>query len=570
MAKEKKQIPKTTKKDFFYELSGTLTILLCLILLSELGAVGIFLKNLFKVIFGDFYFIVVFYLIAQGIFALVKERWFDFKSLRFNGFLLFILSLLLLVHISFLDVYNISSQSILANTIEVYKDILFNSNSSINSFGGGIIGAILSQIFVVLFNKIGAIIFSIIFIVLAFSLMTNLSFRSFVVMINFIIDKLKKFGILVYRYFANINYPNKKEKIKGRNILINLNLLTDVENRGNDLVQMKISHDEKDAIIRLIYQLNGYISKNHIQVGYCHTRFIFYGNFSNVVENKIDSLLNRKILFYNDKTQLIIEAPNKLKKLLSIKGLLLMNLTDVIPLGVEINDMIFYFNPIINQNILISGENGSGVKTFIKSFIITLIFRLKDKFNLVLCDYLDEFSDLKFLPNLMFPVNRRIEKLDDIIDELSVELEKRLNIINEYECENYIKLNIELERKKIKEILPIFVIVNNLDVIRSKGSDLSQKILYFLKFGYKVGIHFIMINRFPGVSGSIIANTKTKILLKTTTIEQSFEIIQSKNGCSLIGNGDAIIVSELSIYHVQLPYISDSDYHRVINKFILN
>ena len=48
--------------------------------------------------------------------------------------------------------------------------------------------------------------------------------------------------------------------------------------------------------------------------------------------------------------------------------------------------------------------------------------------------------------------------------------------------------------------------------------------------------------------------------------------IRKDNGSLVrtIGNGDAIIVSELSIYHVQLPYISDSDYHRVINKFILN
>jgi hypothetical protein len=59
MAKEKKLIPKPTKKDFFYEISGTLTILLCLVLLSELGTVGIILKNLFKILFGDFYFIVV-------------------------------------------------------------------------------------------------------------------------------------------------------------------------------------------------------------------------------------------------------------------------------------------------------------------------------------------------------------------------------------------------------------------------------------------------------------------------------------------------------------------------------
>ena len=58
VAKEKKLNPKSSKKDFFYEISGTLSILLCLILLSELGTVGTILKILSKVIFGDFYFIV--------------------------------------------------------------------------------------------------------------------------------------------------------------------------------------------------------------------------------------------------------------------------------------------------------------------------------------------------------------------------------------------------------------------------------------------------------------------------------------------------------------------------------
>ena len=48
MAKEKKQILKSTKKDFFYEISGTLTILLCLVLLSELGTVGMILKKVSK------------------------------------------------------------------------------------------------------------------------------------------------------------------------------------------------------------------------------------------------------------------------------------------------------------------------------------------------------------------------------------------------------------------------------------------------------------------------------------------------------------------------------------------
>ena len=164
MAKEKKLIPKTTKKDFYYEISGTLTILLCLVLLSELGTVGIVLKNLFKVIFGDFYFVVVIYLIGQGIYALVKEKWFDFKSIRFNGFLLFLFSLFLIVHISFLDLYMISNQTILSSTLQLYKDAIF-SNKYISSYGGGIMGGISAQIFVVLFNKIGAMIFAIIFMI---------------------------------------------------------------------------------------------------------------------------------------------------------------------------------------------------------------------------------------------------------------------------------------------------------------------------------------------------------------------------------------------------------------------
>ena len=91
-----------------------------------------------------------------------------------------------------------------------------------------------------------------------------------------------------------------------------------------------------------------------------------------------------------------------------------------------------------------------------------------------------------------------------------------------------------------------------------------------MKFGYKCGIHFLLINRNGGVDQSIISNIKTKILLKASTIDQSFEVIGSGNACNLVGNGDALFVHELNVYHIQLPFISESDFHRVISKFILN
>lgn len=570
MAKEKKQIPKTTKKDFFYEISGTLTILLCLVLLSELGTVGLILKNLFKLLFGDYYFIIVFYLIGQGIFALVKEKWFDFKSLRFNGFILFLISLFLIVHIAFLDMYNISNSTILSSTIEIYKGSLMESKL-ISSYGGGILGAIIAQIFVVLFNRIGALIFAIIFMILSISFITNLRFSTFITSMRFIFSKSKKFGIVVYRYFKNIDYPEKTNKLRNRHVFINLNLLTDLDTTSNKVLQTRISNDEFDAIISLIYSLNGYISDKKLLIGYSQTRYYITGNVVMISETHLEVILKRKFLFYKEASRIIIEAPNKVKEMLTIKSLLLKAVnSDLIPIGIEINDTILYFNPIVNQNIIISGEIGSGVRTFIKSFIISLIFRLKDNFELILCDFLDQFGDLKFLSNLFYPINKKVELLDDLLDELTIELEKRLNMINEFGVDNYLNLNKALLNKKIDQIKPIFLIINDLDTLRSRSYNTSNKLIYFLKFGYKTGIHLIMINRTCGINNQIIANTKTKLILKTNSLEQSFEILNSKNAYSLIGNGDSLMVLDINIYHLQLPFISDSDFRKVMNKFILS
>ena len=233
-------------------------------------------------------------------------------------------------------------------------------------------------------------------------------------------------------------------------------------------------------------------------------------------------------------------------------------------------DLTLFFSPLVHQNILISGEAGSGIKTFVKSFILSLIFKLKEEFSLILCDYNDEYSDFKYLTNLFYPINRKVDGLDDLLDELTIELERRLLIINEEGVDNYLSLNKILKNKKLDSLKPMFVLINNLDILRKNNFNLNNKILYFFKFGYKCGIHFILINRSSGIDNSIISNIKTKILLKTNTIEQSFEIVGSGNGCSLVGNGDALFVHELSVYHIQLPFVSESDFHRVISKFILN
>lgn len=568
MAKEKKKIEESLPRDFFYEITATLLLLSCLILLSELGAVGSLLKKGFKFIFGDFYFIVVIYLIAHSIYALLKQKWFQIKSLRFNGFLLFILNLLLLVHTSFLSLYNISKNSILADTLNLYKNALLN-NISLESYGGGIIGAIFSQVLIVLLGRIGAIIFGIIFLIMGVSFITNLNFRAIAYGGGIVVKKIKSFFLFIYQYFKNIEPPNKKEFIKKKNLNLNLNLLDDIPPKENESLQLRISSDEKTLLKNALFQNNALINYEKMYVSYTYTRFIFRGLNLDIKENKIDALLGKKSIYYLEKERLIIESPNRIKKILSLKNILLLKLSNTIPLGIELNDDIIYFNPISDEHLLLSGDFNSGIKSFIKSFIVTLIFKFKEDFNLIICDYNDEFNDYRHLPNFFYPFTKKIDRLDDYFDNITVELEKRMVILRDFGVEDYLKLNDLLEKRKLDKLKPIYFLINNLNILKKHHYEIENKLTYLLKFGHKVGIHFIMISREANLSKEVISNVKTKLVFRTSSMEQSFEILQNKNACSISNIGDAFLVKGLDIYHLALPYISNNDFNRVIATYIL-
>ena len=179
-------------------------------------------------------------------------------------------------------------------------------------------------------------------------------------------------------------------------------------------------------------------------------------------------------------------------------------------------------------------------------------------------------NEFKYFPNLFYPISKKEEKFDILIDELTYELEKRLNIIKQFNVNDYLALNEKLKEAKKDIIKPIFLVISNINNLLDKGYRIEQKLLYFLKFAHKAGIHLLMITRNHGLPESLVSNTKSKLLFKSNSIEQSFEILENKNGCFLTGNGDALMIQNPNIYHLQIPYLAKEDFERVINKFILS
>ncbi len=558
MSKEKKRIETEHEKIYYYEISATIVILFCLITFSELGFVGMGLKSLLKILLGDFYFILIIYLIINGIRALVKKKWFDLTSIKFNGFIIFFLSLITINHLGFYERLGFSNNEIFTKSITTYSNVLKNL-IHINSFGGGLIGALLCQLLIFLFNDLGTIVILIVLMILSLSFMTSMSYKTILYYINLVIKKSRTVCMLIYKYFNNISLPTKT--IKKSKLNININMLDDIDNSANQMIVEKLCIEDKVKIQRLYKEKYNFDISVEVEVGYLSTRFTINQKLYN--KDDIRNIINSNVIFYEYSSFYTIECLNKVKRLLTVKNILLE--TNSIPIGREINNNIIIFDNIKHKNLLLTGGYSCGIKTFIKSFIISSIFKYKYSFKLAILDIKHDFLELKYLPNLFIPFVNNKNDIVSSLDLLAKELERRMDIINDKCYENYLEHNIKED--KLDEI---FVIINSIDEFKKEKQLNENKLLYFLKFGYKVGIHFIVINREYGVEKEVLVNIQTKLVFKCYNNGQSYEVLNNSNACLLDQQGDIIMTYLNEIHRISTPYISNKDYDKIINKFIVN
>lgn len=562
MAKEKKRVEVEKSNPYIYEIASTIIILLGLITFSELGVVGTGAKSLLKILFGDFYFIFLLFLVGQGIYTLVKHTWIDFTSIKINGFILFYISLISLNHFAFYELLGIESTEILKQTFNTYSSVI-KGNLVVTSYGGGLIGALGLQLLIYLFNRLGTIVILIVLIILSISFMTNLSYKNTFYYITFIYKKIRNFVCLIFKYFSNIKPPQRRKISKNFGV-VNLNLLNDCDNKANEAISYKVAFEEKNQLVSYFINQGFNISSSKVDVGYNASKYTFLGIIKNVNEIQIANLLHSKIIVKYNNNFLEIECINKIKRLLTLKYLLLLD-KPYLPIGCDFEMKVYSYDFNVNKNILVVGAYDSGLRTFIKSFIVSNIFLYKENFKIVVFDYKNEFSELKFFPNLYLNYQNKHENFMYSIDELAVELERRIQILNDNNYENFTQFNFNNTDK----IFPIYVFINSIENLKDANKNYESKLLYFLKFGHKAGIIFICSNRNIGVSKSVISAFATKIIYKCHSMDHSYEITGSKNACNLDKKGDAIYLVDNKASRISTPYISNGDYERVINKFVI-
>jgi len=170
MAKKKKRKEEKKSSSYGVELKGLLLILISLIGLCEFGIVGTFFKGFAAFLVGEWYSVLFVILAAVGIYMMVKREKPNFFNSNLIGLYILILAILVLSH---LDYSQFKGFEIIEKTFE--NSWAFIKNPDIKLYGGGIIGAAFSALFILLFDKEGTMVVSWVLISVGTIMFTGLS-----------------------------------------------------------------------------------------------------------------------------------------------------------------------------------------------------------------------------------------------------------------------------------------------------------------------------------------------------------------------------------------------------------
>lgn len=565
MAKEKK-LPEINENDYIKEILSFFYIIFSIVILGSLGTLGYYGNLVFKITFGEYYFLIFLILIYSSIKYIVKGRHIDIHLVSFQGFIFIYLAISIISHFTIYENMGLTSSNVFKESINLYKNYfkVYEPNYYV---GGGIIGLLLFQVFIFLFGSIGVLTVSISFMILGLSYMLNRSVFDFLRRFKHYFTYISKFKGFMRRSISKFTKV-KDDRIPKVKYKPSLALLDDKEPNSNLFLQEEITKEYKEEIKKVINDKNLPVKFENYYIGHTSTSYLFT-LLSNKLDSRLDILLkifNYKAFYMIERNNLLIETKNQFKDLLTLKSLLVESGDLLIPIGVNnLKDIVIF--DIDNYNsLLICGDKDSGVKTYVRALITSIILNLQHAFKMKIFDIHKDFKELSGINNMIIYSNS-MNEINKMVEDEIYELDKRLEILKYLDTQNYNEANqkiVELN-KKIDILYPRFLLINvTIDLF---NSEILKKIDYLASFGKKCGIFIILITRGKDNLKLLNLNLYQKLLFKIDDLSISLKLTNTDIACMLDGKGEFIYMENKKISHGQAPYISMTDFLKILNKF---
>jgi len=575
MAKDKKMKIEETKKEtpFYYETIGFLAIIFVVIIFGELGIVGRYLTIFFMLIFGDWYWLIVLYILFFGLSNILTHDAFDFKNQRFLGYLICSLGLIIISHNSLHKalITDTSDQSYFSLTWGHYRNFLAIANNEMyTTLGGGIVGGFIYFIVYYLLGSVGIVLVTVIVILLGFSMLID---KSIVDIVKYIISKvrsLKDFTGSFNRFFKyEIGRDKSKPEIDiySKNKVISMKVLDIYQNEMNMSFQDKQSFELKSLIISVFNNFNIEFREIDLKVSYAVTTFKYFiytnFDFEKLVE-KLRDLIEEKVIVSRYNNNIKIEVNNKYVSLLTARNTLmkqsiLNNYNQ--PLGVNSENELEELDISRDGNILIIGRENSGIRNFIYYFICALFIKISiANYEFDLFDDENSFSHFTLFKNV--DSGNVLEYLNSVIETI----DSRIKLIKDHEYDNINEFN-KAQELEDKEIMKRKYIIFNYQDNENKKL-IEDKLMYIIQMGRLCGVNIIIICRDVNlISNIILSIIYVKLIFKLNEIKDSIKILNDGKARYLDNKGEAIILRKDKEVRIQTPLITEEEINKVIKQF---
>ncbi|MCF6137166.1 DNA translocase FtsK [Pseudalkalibacillus berkeleyi] len=235
MAKRKKKNKKSSswKSQLSFEVFGLMCLALTLIAAAEFGRVGRIFANLFRLLGGEWYGLLLLGVFILSIYVIWKRSWPTFFTRRLTGIYLFVFGLLLQSHVKLFDLLSRNGEwknpSVIQNTWELFMRQQ-GAETSGGDLGGGMIGAVGFAFTYVLFAPEGTQVIIFFIWIVAILLVTGLSMRDILAKV---VVPIKNMFVHTYTDWKDHFLSKKEEKKAERK--------KDRENRGKRTTKKKAS-----------------------------------------------------------------------------------------------------------------------------------------------------------------------------------------------------------------------------------------------------------------------------------------------------------------------------------------
>lgn len=500
MAKEKVLRIEKDKKDmtFYYEVIGILSIVIPIIAFARFGLVGYYVMLVFKIIFGDWSFLFLLFLMLYGIRCLIFHKSIMIKSVRFIGIILFAISILTLSHLPMHNYVSQFDSNYFKVTLSLYLDYLKHYEESL-IVGGGIIGTVFFYLGYSLLGVAGTILIVLVSFVIGISFIFEMTLKD---MIMAVINRFRKLfsrtsGVVNFlKYEIKIKSKDEKPKKTKKRASKPLSITNLEEPSENTYSLSEEQHAEavKKTIMAILNMMNIFYESVTYEIR-THVSVYTINTLSTIsletMQMKLHSMINDKFLIRKDSTssKVIIEVNNLYPRHVAFKnvmGRLLKRSNESKQLAVGINT---YDELIVTKyespSLIYSYSDNDGVINLINSLILTPYFLYNSSdFSVYLFDFNGLYNGFSQITNY----HTNFDNLEEIIKMIDYRYSK----FQEVGTNNLIDYNIYVNNQNLKDVERfevVYVYLLGIEKILSK--EMIEKLSYLLQNSHQCGIYVI-------------------------------------------------------------------------------